>query len=177
MAAKDLAFDSEARQSLLAGVEKLATAVKSTLGPRGRNAVLDKSWGGPTVTKDGVTVAEEIELTDDDYTAAAERYGVDVDQLLQVIRQNNSIEDQMLAERRQSSRCIATVLPAGRARETRTKWFANHTEWGARRSVSNCPRSFDCPALNPTFLLRCQASGVLTNNRTKPPNTAKMKAS
>ena len=60
MAAKELAFDIEARKSLLNGVEKLATAVKSTLGPRGRNAVLDKSWGGPKVTKDGVTVAEEI---------------------------------------------------------------------------------------------------------------------
>lgn len=64
MAAKQLAFETEARASLLAGVEKLAAAVKSTLGPRGRNAVIDKSWGGPTVTKDGVTVAEEIELRD-----------------------------------------------------------------------------------------------------------------
>ncbi len=62
MAIKELSFDIEARQQLLAGVQKLAAAVKSTLGPRGRNAVLDKSWGGPTVTKDGVTVAEEIEL-------------------------------------------------------------------------------------------------------------------
>ena len=64
MATKELTFDIEARKALLAGVEKLAKAVKSTLGPRGRNAVIDKSWGGPTVTKDGVTVAEEIELTD-----------------------------------------------------------------------------------------------------------------
>ena len=64
MAAKDLAFDTDARKSLLVGVEKLANAVKSTLGPRGRNAVIDKSWGGPTVTKDGVTVAEEVELRD-----------------------------------------------------------------------------------------------------------------
>ncbi len=64
MAVKELAFDVDARQSLLAGVEKVAKAVKSTLGPRGRNAVIDKSWGGPTVTKDGVTVAEEIELRD-----------------------------------------------------------------------------------------------------------------
>ncbi|MEM9420689.1 MAG: TCP-1/cpn60 chaperonin family protein, partial [Planctomycetota bacterium] len=64
MAVKDLTFESEARASLLAGVEKLAAAVKSTLGPRGRNAVIDKSWGGPTVTKDGVTVAEEIDLVD-----------------------------------------------------------------------------------------------------------------
>ena len=64
MSAKELSFDNEARKSLLTGVEKLAAAVKSTLGPRGRNAVLDKSWGGPTVTKDGVSVAEEIELRD-----------------------------------------------------------------------------------------------------------------
>lgn len=64
MPAKSIVFESDARTSLLAGVTKLATAVKSTLGPRGRNAVLDKSWGGPTVTKDGVSVAEEIELAD-----------------------------------------------------------------------------------------------------------------
>src|SRR6187431_1290582 len=64
MAAKNLAFDVDARSALLAGVEKLSRAVKATLGPRGRNAVLDKSWGGPTVTKDGVSVAEEIELKD-----------------------------------------------------------------------------------------------------------------
>lgn len=62
MTVKELAFESDARASLLAGVEKLAAAVKPTLGPRGRNAVIDKSWGGPTVTKDGVTVAEEIDL-------------------------------------------------------------------------------------------------------------------
>jgi len=64
MAAKILSFDVEARKSLLAGVEKLARAVKVTLGPRGRNAVIDKGWGSPTITKDGVTVAEEIELKD-----------------------------------------------------------------------------------------------------------------
>lgn len=64
MAAKQLAFEEDARKALLSGVGKLATAVKSTLGPRGRNAVLDKGWGAPTVTKDGVSVAEEIELTD-----------------------------------------------------------------------------------------------------------------
>ena len=62
--AKLLTFDEEARKSLLAGVTKLAKAVSSTLGPRGRNAVLDKGWGAPKVTKDGVTVAEDIELED-----------------------------------------------------------------------------------------------------------------
>ena len=71
MAVKQLAFESDARASLLAGVEKLAAAVKATLGPRGRNAILDKSWGGPTVTKDGVTVAEEIELVDKDENLGA----------------------------------------------------------------------------------------------------------
>src|SRR5437764_3159136 len=64
MAAKMLSFDVEARKSLLEGVTKLAHAVKVTLGPRGRNAVIDKGWGAPTVTKDGVTVAEEVELHD-----------------------------------------------------------------------------------------------------------------
>jgi chaperonin GroEL len=59
-----MTFDDEARKSLLAGVTKLANAVSSTLGPRGRNAVLDKGWGAPKVTKDGVTVAEDIELED-----------------------------------------------------------------------------------------------------------------
>ena len=62
--AKQLLFDEEARRKLLAGVEKLAKAVKTTLGPKGRNVVLDKSFGSPTVTKDGVSVAKEIELED-----------------------------------------------------------------------------------------------------------------
>jgi chaperonin GroEL len=64
MAVKQLVFDHEAQKAILAGVEKLAAAVRSTFGPRGRNAVLDKGWGAPTVTKDGVTVAEELELHD-----------------------------------------------------------------------------------------------------------------
>ena len=64
MAAKQLLFSEEARAKILQGVEQLAKAVKVTLGPRGRNVVLDKKWGSPTVTKDGVTVAKEIELDD-----------------------------------------------------------------------------------------------------------------
>ncbi|MFH1265739.1 MAG: chaperonin GroEL [Planctomycetota bacterium] len=62
--AKQMVFEDEARQSLAAGVSKVARAVKSTLGPRGRNAVLDKGWGAPKVTKDGVAVAEDIDLDD-----------------------------------------------------------------------------------------------------------------
>ena len=64
MAAKQLLFSEQARAKILEGVETLARAVKVTLGPRGRNVVLDKKWGSPTVTKDGVTVAKEIELDD-----------------------------------------------------------------------------------------------------------------
>ena len=64
MAAKQLMYDSEARQLILTGVEKLSRAVKVTLGPRGRNVILDKKFGSPTITKDGVTVAKEIELED-----------------------------------------------------------------------------------------------------------------
>jgi chaperonin GroEL len=64
MAAKRISYDQEARESILRGVKKLARAVKVTLGPSGRNVVLEKSFGSPTVTKDGVTVAKEIELED-----------------------------------------------------------------------------------------------------------------
>ena len=64
MAAKEIIFDEKARQAILSGVQTLAKAVKVTLGPRGRNVVLDKKWGSPTITKDGVTVAKEIELED-----------------------------------------------------------------------------------------------------------------
>ncbi len=64
MAAKQLLFSEDARKALLYGVEKLSKAVKATLGPKGRNVVLDKKFGSPTITKDGVTVAKEIELQD-----------------------------------------------------------------------------------------------------------------
>jgi chaperonin GroEL len=64
MAAKQLLFDENARRALERGVNKVAEAVKVTLGPKGRNVVLDKKWGSPTITKDGVTVAKEIELED-----------------------------------------------------------------------------------------------------------------
>src|SRR6266853_1843242 len=64
MAAKMIAFDQDARQSMQRGIAKLARAVKVTLGPRGRNVIIQKSFGSPTVTKDGVTVAKEIELED-----------------------------------------------------------------------------------------------------------------
>ena len=64
MAAKQLRFDTDARDRMLKGVNTLADAVRVTLGPKGRNVILAKSWGAPRITKDGVTVAKEIELED-----------------------------------------------------------------------------------------------------------------
>src|ERR1700712_4520028 len=64
MAAKEVRFSDDARNRMVKGVNILANAVKATLGPKGRNAVLDKSFGAPTITKDGVSVAKEIELKD-----------------------------------------------------------------------------------------------------------------
>src|ERR1700684_2618088 len=64
MAAKEVRFSDDARQKMFRGVNVLANAVKATLGPKGRNAVLEKSFGAPTITKDGVSVAKEIELKD-----------------------------------------------------------------------------------------------------------------
>ena len=64
MSAKDVKFGDEARQRMMAGVNVLADAVKVTLGPKGRNVIIDKSFGAPTITKDGVSVAKEIELKD-----------------------------------------------------------------------------------------------------------------
>ncbi|MGC9419318.1 MAG: TCP-1/cpn60 chaperonin family protein, partial [Rhodovulum sp.] len=64
MSAKDVKFDTDARNRMLKGVNVLADAVKVTLGPKGRNVVIEKSFGAPRITKDGVTVAKEIELED-----------------------------------------------------------------------------------------------------------------
>jgi len=64
MSAKEIRYDQKAREAMLKGVNILADAVKVTLGPKGRNVILEKSFGSPTVTKDGVTVAKEIELED-----------------------------------------------------------------------------------------------------------------
>ena len=64
MAAKQMVFSQSARRSIAHGLDVLANTVKVTLGPRGRNVILERSWGAPTVTKDGVTVAKEIELED-----------------------------------------------------------------------------------------------------------------
>ena len=75
MSAKEVKFGVDARDKMLRGVEILANAVKVTLGPKGRNVVLDKSYGAPRITKDGVTVAKEIELADKFENMAQDRAG------------------------------------------------------------------------------------------------------
>jgi chaperonin GroEL len=72
MAAKRITFEQEARDKIRLGVNKLARAVRITLGPRGRNVILQRSFGSPTITKDGVTVAKEIELKDPDENMGAQ---------------------------------------------------------------------------------------------------------
>ena len=82
--AKDIFFDVDARDRLKKGVDALANAVKVTLGPKGRNVIIDKKFGAPSVTKDGVSVAKEIELKDAKANKAVygERQGSDVRRLL-----------------------------------------------------------------------------------------------
>src|SRR2546427_1397658 len=72
MAAKIITFDEEARRALEKGMDKLANAVRITLGPKGRNVVLEKKWGAPTITNDGVSIAKEIELEDPQERIGAE---------------------------------------------------------------------------------------------------------
>src|SRR5512145_116813 len=64
MAAKQIRYEDDVRERMLAGMNKLANTVRVTLGPRGRNVLIEKSWGSPTITKDGVTVAKDIDLED-----------------------------------------------------------------------------------------------------------------
>src|SRR2546427_13141983 len=72
MGAKLITFDEEARRALERGMDKLANAVRITLGPKGRNVVLEKKWGAPTITNDGVSIAKEIELEDPEENIGAE---------------------------------------------------------------------------------------------------------
>lgn len=76
MSAKQIVFSTDARDRLLRGVELLNNAVKVTLGPKGRNVVIDKSYGAPRITKDGVSVAKEIELEDKFENMGADRKSV-----------------------------------------------------------------------------------------------------
>jgi len=111
MAAKDVKFGTDARDKMLRGVDVLANAVKVTLGPKGRNVVIEKSFGAPRITKDGVTVAKEIELSD-----KFENMGA---QMVREVasRQNDHAGDgtttaTVLAHRRSSARAPSRLRPA-----------------------------------------------------------------
>src|SRR5216117_1241725 len=134
MAAKQLAYSDEARQKLLAGVSKLARAVRSTLGPRGRNAVLDKGWGSPNVTKDGVTVAEEIELQDPFENMGAQLVKEAASKTSD-IGGDGTTTATVLAEFIFDRGCLRS--PPG---ATRWRWFAAFRR-ASMRSSMNCTRS------------------------------------
>jgi chaperonin GroEL len=136
MAAKRIAFDQEAREAILRGVKKLARAVKVTLGPSGRNVVLEKSFGSPTVTKDGVTVAKEIELED-----AYENMGA---QMVKEVASARPAPSPATAPppppsmpRPSSPKAFATSPPAPIPRRSSAA-----STWPSRRSSPNSPR---CP--------------------------------
>jgi len=132
MSVKDLAFETDARASLLAGVEKLATAVKSTLGPRGRNAVLDKSWGGPTVTKDGVSVAEEIELADKNENMGA-----------QLVKEAASQTSDKAGDGTTTSTVLAEAIFKEGLRQIAAGYDANALVRGIRAAVETAVKEID----------------------------------
>ena len=105
MAAKEVKFGSDARTRMLEGVDILANAVKVTLGPKGRNVVLEKSFGAPRITKDGVTVAKDIELKDKFQNMGA-----------QMVREVASKANDVAGDGTRNSNCSCTMYCAGRCK-------------------------------------------------------------
>src|SRR5699024_9264444 len=118
--AKDIKFSEDARQSLLRGVDTLANAVKVTLGPKGRNVVLDKQFGSPLITNDGVTIAKEIELED-----ACENMGA------QLVSEVASKTDDVAGD----GTTTATVLAQAMIREGLKNVTAGGSPVGIRRGI------------------------------------------
>ena len=106
--AKDIKFDIEARDGIKRGVDALANAVKVTLGPKGRNVIISKSFGAPTVTKDGVSVAKEIELEDE-----LENMGAQMVMILPV----TVLLPQLFLRRQSLRKALKTLLPV------QTQWI------------------------------------------------------
>src|SRR5216110_573490 len=120
--AKRITYGEEARQSILKGVNKLADAVKVTLGPKGRNVVIEKKFGSPTITKDGVTVAKEIELKDELENAGA-----------QMVREVASKTSDTAGD----GTTTATVLAQAIYREGIKNVTAVRTRWTSKRASSS----------------------------------------
>ena len=114
MAAKEIVYTENARNLILAGVNALADAVKVTLGPKGRNVVIEKSFGSPTVTKDGVTVAKEIELEN-----RFENMGA---QMVREVASRRATWPATARRRRPSSRRRSTARAASSSRRATTRW-------------------------------------------------------
>src|SRR5699024_10725441 len=118
--AKEIKFNEDARKALLNGVDKLANAVKVTLGPKGRNVVLDKKFGAPLITNDGVTIAKEIELED-----AYENMGAQL--VSEVASKTNDVEGDGIT--------TATVLAQAMIREGLKNVTAGANQVGIRRGI------------------------------------------
>ena len=117
MSAKDVHFSTDARDRMLKGINTLANAVKITLGPKGRNVILDKSWGAPRITKDGVTVAKEIELDPLPLDAVAafrdklpERLDQDAGDALRAISETGGLDEEVRATLMAAMTHLATQL-------------------------------------------------------------------
>src|SRR2546430_11765102 len=109
MPAKEVRFSDDARQRMFKGVNVLANAVKATLGPKGRNAVLEKSFGAPTVTKDGVSVAKEIELKDKFENMGAQMVKRSEEHTSELQSQSNLVCRLLLEKKKQQSTYTCTM--------------------------------------------------------------------
>ena len=128
MAAKDVRFAQDARDRMLRGVDILANAVKVTLGPKGRNVVLDKSFGAPRITKDGVTVAKEIELED-----KFENMGAQM--VREVASKTNDIAGDGTTTATVLAQAIVTRRRQARSPPARTRWTSSAAStWPLPRS-------------------------------------------
>ena len=115
--AKEIKFDTEARESLKRGVDALANAVKVTLGPKGRNVILSKSYGAPHITKDGVSVAKEIELED-----TFENMGA---QLVKEVASKTNDDAGDVRPQQQSLPRVSSVLGSRMSQRVRTQWTSS----------------------------------------------------
>ena len=129
MAAKQLAFDEDARNAIKHGVDALADAVKVTLGPKGRNVVIDKKFGAPTITKDGVTVAKEIELEDPNENMGAQM-------LKEVASKTSDVAG--------DGTTTATILAQAMYREGLKSVAAGHNPMALKRGIEKARRRRSC---------------------------------
>ena len=147
MAAKEVKFSVEARDKMLRGIDILANAVRVTLGPKGRNVVLDKSFGAPRISKDGVTVAKEIELDD-----KFENMGA------QMVREVASKTSDQAGDGTTTATVLAHAIVKGRRQSGRRRHESNGFE-ARRRSRGKCDRRGSEKAFEGSYLERGDCPG------------------